>query len=376
MTEDMFSFAGPATIGPPQDEADRVDRVRLIRSRRVGATTFRRLMGEHGSAGAALAALPRIASDAGVRDYAPCALSDARAELDRGRALGARPVFLGDVEYPALLAGIADAPPFLWMLGDPSRLTGVPVALVGARNASALGRRMAERLARELGSSGAVIVSGLARGIDAAAHKAALPTGTVAVLAGGVDVTYPEENSDLHRQIAEQGVLLSEMPPGLNPQARHFPRRNRIISGLSAALVVVEGASKSGSLITARTALDQGREVMAVPGHPFDARAAGCNMLIRDGATLVRGAADVAAALGLQPVARPVPSAPVPAQRSEVPDIDRRILALLGPSPLSEDVLVRELGRPAQDVLPRLAELDLEGRIDRHPGGLISARAG
>jgi DNA processing protein len=239
---------------------------------------------------------------------------------------------------------------------------------------------MARRLAEELGQAGFVVVSGLARGIDTAAHHASLASGTVAVMAGGVDVVYPVENAVLAQEIAERGLRLSEQPMHLEPQARHFPRRNRIISGLARAVVVVEAAAKSGSLITARTALDQGREVLAVPGHPFDARAGGCNMLIRDGATLVRSAADVIEAMGREPDPAPAPEAQAPIR----PALPRRpslaaaaalhglILDRLGPSPLAEDQLIRDLALPAAEVAPELVSLELEGRIRRQPGGLLS----
>jgi DNA processing protein len=266
-------------------------------------------------------------------------------------------------------------------MGDTGLLDRPVIALVGARNASSLGTRMARRLAEELGEAGFVIVSGLARGVDTAAHHASLATGTVAVMAGGVDVVYPVENAVLAQEIAERGLRLSEQPMHLEPQARHFPRRNRIISGLASAVVVVEAAAKSGSLITARTALDQGREVLAVPGHPFDARAGGCNMLIRDGAALVRSAADVMEAHGRaapeppDDMAHPVSiPAAVPRRRSlaETSALHSRILDRLGPSPVAEDQLIRDLALPAGQVTPELVSLELEGRIRRQPGGLLS----
>jgi DNA processing protein len=250
------------------------------------------------------------------------------------------------------------------------------VAMVGARNASSLGLRMARRLAEVLGGAGQVVVSGLARGIDAAAHEAALGTGTVAVMAGGVDVIYPPENAGLAAQVAARGCVVSEQPPGLEPQARHFPLRNRIVAGLARAVVVVEAAAKSGSLITARDAADLGRDVLAVPGHPFDARAAGCNMLIRDGATLVRHAADVLEAIGVVevPVAVKERPAPGPVQRPlrEIAAVHNLILDRLGPSPLAEDQLIRDLAMPAASVAPALVTLELEGRIQRQAGGLLS----
>jgi DNA processing protein len=267
-------------------------------------------------------------------------------------------------------------------MGNPALLNRPIVALVGARNASSLGTRMARALARELGQAGYIVVSGLARGVDTAAHIAALDTGTIAVQAGGIDVMYPAENTDLASQIAQTGLRISEQPVGLTPQARHFPSRNRIISGLSCAVVVVEAAGKSGSLITARNALDQGREVLAVPGHPFDARAAGCNMLIRDGAVLVRSGADVIEALA--PADRPQdsvePELPIPPavgpppKRSlrETAALHLQILARLGPSPVAEDQLIRDMAAPARMVAPVLVDLELSGKIKRQAGGLLS----
>jgi DNA processing protein len=309
-------------------------------------------------------------------------------------------ICIGAPGYPTPLARLADAPPLLWAVGDASVLERPAVALVGARNASSLGTRMARALAEGLAEEGYVIVSGLARGIDAAAHLAARDSGTIAVMAGGVDVLYPAENARLGADITGAGLRLSEQPPGLAPQARHFPSRNRIISGLAQALVVVEAAAKSGSLITARAALDQGREVLAVPGHPFDARAAGCNMLLRDGATLVRGPADVIEALPVpqgpeaagtaqpdlpltaaapppppsEPATAPEPAAPPARARSlrETAALHRQILDRLGPAPLAEDQLIRDLAAPAATVTPMLTDLELDGKIARHPGGLVS----
>ena len=283
----------PANYAPPMTASDRLDWLRLIRSRRVGPATFHRLMADHGTAAAALAALPGIASGAGVAGYAPCPVEVVRAEIAQARIAGARLLCRGEPDYPAALLPLGDAPPVLWVIGDSSILNRPAVALVGARNASSLGLRMARRLSESLSEAGFVVVSGLARGVDAEAHQAAVPGGTVAVMAGGVDVIYPAENTALAAAIITHGCRVSENPMGTEPQARHFPQRNRIISGLVRAVVVVEAATRSGSLLTARAALDQGREVLAVPGHPLDARAAGCNQLIRDGATLVRSASDV-----------------------------------------------------------------------------------
>lgn len=363
---------------------ERLDALRLVRSRRVGAVTYHRLMAEHGSAQAALAALPGIARAAGVETYEICPLGVVEAEMRQGAKAGARLLVHGEAEYPGALLDLPDAPPVLWALGDVSLLNRPAVAMVGARNASSLGLRMARRLGQGLAAAGFTVVSGMARGIDAEAHGAALAEGeasTVAVMAGGVDVIYPPENTALAAEIAAKGCRISEQPLGLDPQARHFPMRNRLVSGLSRAVVVVEAAAQSGSLITARMALDQGREVMAVPGHPFDARAAGCNMLIRDGALLVRSAADVLEALGTVTTARPDPGQrlppvpdPAPARRplKETALLASMILARLGPSPLAEDQLLRDLAISPSELAPELLSLELDGRIARQPGGLLS----
>ncbi|MBZ0129291.1 MAG: DNA-processing protein DprA [Rhodobacteraceae bacterium] len=353
-----------------------------MRSRRVGPATFHRLLGEYGSAEAAIAALPDIARAAGVTNYLPYSFAEAEREYAAGRRIGAHLLCFGEPGYPADLADVSDAPPVLWLRGNPGLLARPAVAMVGARNASSLGSRMAKLLAHDIGAAGFVVVSGLARGIDTAAHSAALATGTVAVMAGGVDHVYPRENQKLADQIAEQGAILSEQPIGLAPQARHFPRRNRIVSGLARAVIVVEAAARSGSLITARDAADQGREVMAVPGHPLDARAAGCNMLLRDGATLVRSGKDVTEALELPEPAPPrqmampgLAEAPKPNRPASVAaalDLSRRILTLLGPSPIPEDQLIRELDLPAQKVSGELVTLELQGKLARQSGGMLS----
>lgn len=379
----MAGFLSYPTPHPtPLVDDDPLDWLRLIRSRRVGAVTFHRLIVEHGSAAAALAALPDIARAAGVENYSVCPAEVARHELAQGRVAGAVLLRHGTPPYPAALMDMADAPPALWALGDIGLLQHPMVAMVGARNASSLGLRMARRLAETLGQAGQVVVSGLARGVDGAAHEAALATGTVAVMAGGVDVVYPAENATLAAAIVVTGCRVSEQPMGLQPQARHFPMRNRIVAGLSRAVIVVEAASRSGSLITARDALDLGRDVMAVPGHPFDARAAGCNQLIRDGAVLVRGASDVLEAIGAVHVTTPPPQpaavTPLPglvaAQRplADMAAIHTMILSRLGPSPLAEDQLIRDLAMPPATVAPELVTLELDGRIQRQAGGLLS----
>jgi len=372
---------------PATHPDDPLDWLRLIRSRRIGAVTFHRLVAEHGGVAAALAALPAVARAAGIDNYSACPADVARHEMRQAVAAGAVLLLWGQAGYPLALMDLADAPPVLWAQGDVTLLSRPMVAMVGARNASSLGLRMARKLADALGAAGQVVVSGLARGIDAEAHQAALATGTVAVQAGGVDVIYPIENADLAEAIRTRGCRVSEQPMGMAPQTRHFPQRNRIVSGLARAVVVVEAAARSGSLITARDALDQGREVLAVPGHPFDARAEGCNLLIRDGATLVRNAADVLEAIGIargtasvsarapQPVAPAAPlPGPVPDRRplSDIAAVHGRILDRLGPSPLAEDQLIRDLAMPPGTIAPALMTLELEGRIQRQPGGLLS----
>lgn len=380
MKTSLFSYPTPFT--PPTTEEDELSFLRLARSRRVGATTFHRLLKDHGSAAAALDALPGIARAAGSADYSPCPPAVAKAELTAGRRLGARLLLPGGPGYPTDLLEFSDAPPVLWARGQVDLLDRPRVAVIGARNASSLGLRMARKLAEEMGRAGFAIVSGLARGIDAAAHDAALPTGTIAVMAGGIEVIYPPENRDLADRLAAGGLLLSELPPGTEPQARHFPQRNRIIAALSRATLVVEAAARSGSLLTARMALDYGREVMAVPGHPMDARAAGCNMLIRDGATLIRGAEDVLEAMGLVAPARSAPPHPVPqpqaapqptpVAKTAVAGLRARLLALLGPAPTPEDAVIRDLGIDAATLSREVIGLEIEGEITRHPGGLLS----
>ncbi|WP_304617764.1 DNA-processing protein DprA [Paracoccus sp. (in: a-proteobacteria)] len=371
--------------------------LRLIRSRRVGPATFHRLMSEHGSAAEALRALPEIAAAAGIDDYQTCPEGVAVAELSAGRRAGAQLIRCDSPLYPPALRQIEGAPPVLWLRGDPAWLARDIVSVIGARNASSLGLRMARGMAAGLGEQGLVVAAGLARGIDTAAHNAALPTGTIAVMAGGVDVIYPAENAVLAAQIAEKGALISEQPPGTEPAARHFPTRNRIVSGLSRAVVVIEAAHRSGTLITARNALDQGREVMAVPGHPMDARAAGCNALIRDGALLVRSASDVVEALAeatrqieeraeaeAAPVAAPRPAArrlpgsggpvmaPSSRDRGGPVQLEQRILSRLSPSPTDENDLIRDLGIPVAVANAAIVALELEGRLTRVPGGRIA----
>ncbi|UWQ36379.1 DNA-processing protein DprA [Leisingera aquaemixtae] len=383
MTEEAHSSTHPPL--PPTTEDTQFSWLRLLRSKRVGPVTFHRLLAEYGSAQNALDALPEVARSAGIKGYETCPANAVDAEIKAAKAAKARLLCFPDPDYPKLLAGLKDAPPLLWAIGDLSVLERPVIAMVGARNASSLGLRMARSLAQNLGEAGYTVVSGMARGIDTAAHQAALKTGTIAVLAGGADVIYPAENARLAEDICKTGLRLSEQPMGLTPRARDFPKRNRIIAGLARAVVVVEAAAKSGTLITARDALDYGREVLAVPGHPFDARSSGCNRLIRDGAQLVRDAADVLEAL--PPLDPPPPAEarpslqealaelpPPPPQRRSLAQthaLHQQILGRLGPSPTSETELMRGLALPPHELAPALTDLELEGAILRQPGGLL-----
>ena len=277
---------------------ERFDKLRLIRSANIGPVTFAHLLARFGSAGEALRAIPDLAARGGGRAPRLADVKDIEAELAAARKHGARYIFLGEEDYPPLLGEVDSAPPVVTIRGDATLAARPGIAMVGARNASAAACRFARGLATDLGQADFVVTSGLARGIDAAAHAGSIATGTIAVIAGGIDVTFPPENAALQEEIAQRGLLIAEQPPGTRPHARHFPWRNRIIAGLSLGTVVVEAAPKSGSLITARLAAEAGREVMAVPGSPLDPRAQGCNLLIREGATLIQSAADIAEAVG------------------------------------------------------------------------------
>lgn len=378
----------PAVDAAPSQE-ELFARLRLARSRRVGPATFRRLIADHGCAVAALAALPDMARAAGDPRYQAAPEATIRAEIRAARKHGARLLTLGAPGYPARLAEIADAPPVLWAQGDAGLLPRPCVAIVGTRNASSLALRMARALGRALSEAGVTVVSGLARGVDAVAHEAALSGGTVAVHAGGLDRVYPPENAALGTAIAKRGLSLTERAFGHGPQARDFPRRNRIVSGVSQIVVVVEAAVRSGSMITARDAADQGREVMAVPGHPFDGRAAGCNLLLRDGAGLVRGVDDILEVLAgltdapLPPrdpfrATGPVEAAPPDLPPSPAPQdapLQERILGLLSPVPVATDQLLRDLsaaGAVAPDRLAMLlSEMELSGLVARRAGGAL-----
>ena len=364
-------------------EQERLDRLRLARTENVGPVTFRQLLARYGSATSALSALPELAGRGGrKRPLVICPPEEAEKERDAVTQFGGEMIFPGEAGYPRPLAALDDAPMVLTVIGDRSLLERDAVAIVGARNASTNGRNFARRLAATIAEEGLCIVSGLARGIDAAAHSGAVDRGTAAVLAGGVDVIYPRENEALYREIAEKGLLVSEMPCGVQPQARHFPRRNRIISGLSLGVVVVEAALRSGSLITARYAGEQGRDVFAVPGSPLDPRCRGANDLIRKGAVLTEDAADVLNELeGMRRRAKHVPQPALPLAASSEPappDTDpaepaqSRIESLIGPTPLSVDDIIRDSGLSAGSVWSALLELELAGRIERQPGGMVA----
>jgi DNA processing protein len=354
---------------------DLLDRLRLIRTAGIGPIAFRQLLLRFGSASEALAAIPDLARRGGGSAPRLHPIAAAEREIAAVEALGARFLSIGQGLYPCALAELENAPPLVTVKGRLDLLERPMVAIVGARNASAAACRFARGLAHELGRDGVSVVSGLARGIDSAAHDGSIESGTIAVIAGGIDVAYPPENAARQQDIAERGLVIAEMPPGTEPRARHFPYRNRIIAGLAAGTVVVEAAPRSGSLITARLAAEAGREVMAVPGSPLDPRAQGCNSLIRDGATLIQCAADVIEAVRptLGQLASPrAPFEPPPDDGEAEPDLRAAIESLLGPSPVAVDELVRQSGGAAGAVQLILLELDLAGRLDRHAGGKVS----
>ena len=361
-------------------DQQRLDWLRLIRSENIGPRTFRALINEFGSASRALARVTALARRGGGREIRVATQAEAEAEIKTAAKAGVRYVAIGEDDYPPRLRETDDAPPLLAVRGQLAPLTRPTVALVGSRNASAAGIRFASVLARDMGLAGFVVVSGLARGIDAAGHRASLETGTVAILAGGQDRIYPAEHTELAGEIAKTGAVVSEMPMGWEPRARDFPRRNRIIAGMAVGVIVVEAAERSGSLITARMALEAGREVFAVPGSPIDPRAGGTNKLLKDGATLVTSAADVIEVLtpilgqfGSPALLREPSAAEVSAD--EPPDIDaqrERIVGLLSPAPVSLDDLARAAAVPPNAVQIILLELELAGRLERHGGGLVS----
>jgi DNA processing protein len=352
-------------------DSERRDWLRLARTETVGPVAFRYLIQTHGDAATAIAALPRMAERAGRPTPRTPSPAEAQREIDAGSALGAKLLCSCEAAFPPQLAAVDPPPPVIWALGDAGLLHARSVAVVGARIASAAGQRFARTLARDLGQGGYSVISGLARGIDAAAHDGALETGTVAVLGGGIDDVYPPEHRDLYRRIAERGCVISESPVGHRAQARDFPRRNRLISGLSLGVVVVEAELRSGSLITARLAAEQGREVFAVPGSPMDARAKGTNDLIRQGAALCEGAEDVLRALeSVRSVQEPPLSAFGASPGEPEAALLERVAALLSPTPVAWDELARAADAPGPQVYAALVELSLVGRAELLPGGM------
>jgi DNA processing protein len=366
----------PSTLPP----SEKLAWLQLARTPQIGPVTFAQLIGRFGSAAEAIMALPHLARRGGGKTFEVASRDDAAREIDALAKMGARLIASCESDFPPGLAALSPPPPLIAVLGHVSLLQKDMIAIVGARNASALARKFASMLARDLGDAGLVVASGLARGIDAAAHEAALVGGTVAAVAGGVDIIYPPENEALYRAIAERGAVISEMPLGEQPQARHFPRRNRLISGIARGVVVVEAAERSGSLITAAYALEQGREIFAVPGSPLDPRARGANRLIRDGATLTESAEDILSVI--RPMLRegfrepgqdrttPQPDAAV--LEAEADQVRGLVEQALGPAPVAIDELIRQTGAPARAVLAVLLELELAGRCRRHPGNLVS----
>ena len=371
----------------PLDAGQRLACLRLIRSDNVGPVTFRELINHFGGAEPALAALPELSRRGGRQAIRICPKDQAEAELEAAEAIGAQPLFTIEPGYPPALAALEVPPPLLYVKGNAGHLARPMVAIVGARNGSAAGQKLARLFAARIGAAGFVVASGLARGIDAAAHTAALEHGTVAVLAGGLDIVYPPEHEGLQREIAARGCLISENPPGFVPRAKDFPRRNRIISGVALGVVVVEAARRSGTLITARAAAEQGRLVFAVPGHPLDPRAEGTNRLLKDGAMVATDAEDIIDAL--RPMLReqgaasshagdaPAPSGPEnrPPDTPELAATDRaRLLEALGPAPIDIDELARATGLAARAIQIALIELALAGRIERHGQQLVSLK--
>ena len=369
-------------------EDERLDWLQLARSENVGPAAFRSMIETFGSAAEAIDAAPSLARKGGAA--ARITIADRAmvgAELEAADRLGVALVGLFEPDYPELLRQIDGAPPMISVLGARAFFDRPAISIVGSRNASAAGRKLAATLARDLGAADLSVVSGLARGIDTSAHQASLATGTIAVFAGGLDHIYPPENAGLVEDIvAGGGAAISEMPLGWRPRGRDFPRRNRIIAGLGLATIVVEAAERSGSLITARMALEQNREVMAVPGSPLDPRANGTNRLIKAGAALVETAEDVLQIL--RPMVghgftAPTPSAIEPIESAgtatgslEISDKDRDLISqALGPSPIDIDEIIRATGLPARTVTARLLELELAGRLERHPGSRVSLRS-
>jgi DNA processing protein len=363
----------------PPDDRERLNWLRLSQTENVGPATFQQLIAAYKTATAAIEALPTLSARGGRRKpLSVMPSANAQELMDRAFAINARFVVAGEAGYPNDLMHIPQAPVMLCVSGNLELARHNAVGIVGARNASALGMKLARQLARGLVEAGFIVVSGLARGIDTAAHEAAMPPNTTAVLAGGLDHFYPPENEKLQHMIAEAGLLISEMPPGTAPKADYFPRRNRIISGMAKAIIIVEAAMRSGSLITARFAAEQGREVFAVPGSPLDPRCEGTNKLIRDGANILTSLDDVLEALQaplMVPQGMLLEPEPVAlAAPSDISAKDRENVAgLLSPSPIGMDDLIRESHLPPHHVLTILLELELAGRAIRHAGGRVSS---
>ncbi|MEQ1694434.1 MAG: DNA-processing protein DprA [Hyphomicrobiaceae bacterium] len=383
-TEPTDLFPAPALPIAALDDTSRLACLRLIRSENVGPVTFRELINHFGGAQSALDALPELSRRAGRgKPLKLFAEGLAERELEAATKACSVPIFTIEPGYPTALAQLDHPPPMIYARGNPSLLANDMVAIVGSRLASAAGIKLTRQFAAELGQARLVIASGLARGIDGAAHEMALPTGTVAVVAGGVDIVYPPEHAKLYGEITERGCIITEMPPGYQPRAQDFPRRNRIISGISLGVVIIEAAKRSGTLVTARYAAEQGREVFAVPGHPLDPRAEGTNRLIKNGATLTTCTADILDVLGpitgRHPVQLAEPAAtfaappPLPPPRLTDSDLDQ-VIASLGPAPVDIDTIVRATGLPIRAVHIALMELDLAGRIERHGSQLVSLR--
>jgi DNA processing protein len=363
----------------PLSAVEKRDWIRLSRTGKVGPITFRQLLRRYETAAEALRVLPELSRrGGGNQPPAIPSIAQIEDEIAATEKIGGKFIALCEPEYSEPLASVDDAPPVITVIGQTSLLSKKAIGIVGARNASLNGRKMAEILATGLGKENIAVVSGLARGIDAAAHRASLSTGTIAVLAGGADVIYPEENRDLYEEIREHGLILSDQPLGTEPIARLFPRRNRLISGLSRGVVVVEAAIKSGSLITARFALEQGREVFAVPGSPLDPRANGTNALLREGAILVEKSADILGEIDAPPRLLAEPKAnydegPIAAENeAEIAAARGKILEILSPSPSDVDELIRRCHLPPSHVLTVLLELELAGRLERQPGKKVA----
>jgi len=361
------------------------DRLRLIRSENIGPVTYRQLIKRFGSAARALEAIPDLAARGGGRSPRIANPKQIASELEAIHDIGAQLLFLDDPAYPLLLAELSNAPPVVIWKGRPELMERPIVAMVGARNASAAACRFAHTLGYNLTEAGVSVVSGLAKGIDTAAHQGSLATATIAVIAGGLDVFYPPENEALQKNIAKCGLLLAEQPPGTEPRARHFPYRNRIIAGLARGTVVIEAAPRSGSLITARLAAEAGRQVMAVPGSPLDPRSRGCNMLIREGATLIQSADDILELIShfddrAESSSRSRGTAPDPGSamlsegdHTDIGSLERApVTKLLSLTPVTVDELVRQSGLPPPSVQLALLELELAGRLTRHAGARVS----